>query len=62
MVLMSLWLQGAIEAIASNSTIVGTGLTPEGIEQNDVVYELMNEMGWRTKAVNVTEWSVLVFK
>lgn len=36
--------------------MVGTGLTPEGIEQNDVVYELMNEMGWRTQPVNLTSW------
>ena len=53
-----LCLQGAIEAMASKSTIVGTGLTPEGIEQNDVIYELMNEMGWRRQPVNVTDWSV----
>ncbi|XP_067825384.1 alpha-N-acetylglucosaminidase isoform X2 [Heptranchias perlo] len=42
-----------------NSTMVGTGLTPEGIEQNDVVYELMNEMGWRREPLNLTEWVML---
>ena len=26
--------------------MIGTGLTPEGIEQNDMMYELMNEMGY----------------
>ena len=35
--------------------MVGTGLTPEGIEQNDMMYELMNEMGYRTKALNSVE-------
>lgn len=34
-----------------NSTMVGTGLTPEGIEQNDVIYEFMNQMAWRTEPV-----------
>lgn len=36
--------------------MIGTGLTPEGIEQNDVVYELMNEMGWRSEAVDIPSW------
>ncbi|GFG30301.1 hypothetical protein Cfor_01533, partial [Coptotermes formosanus] len=39
-----------------NGTMVGTGLTPEGINQNYVIYELMNEMAWRTEPVNLTEW------
>ncbi|XP_072105359.1 alpha-N-acetylglucosaminidase [Mobula birostris] len=41
-----------------NSTMVGTGITPEGIEQNDVVYELMNEISWCQKPLNLTEWAV----
>ncbi|XP_068213075.1 alpha-N-acetylglucosaminidase-like [Palaemon carinicauda] len=40
-----------------NSTLVGTGLTPEGINQNYVMYDLMNEMAWRTKPPNMTSWS-----
>ena len=36
--------------------MIGTGLTPEGIEQNDVVYELMNEMGWRSVLVEIENW------
>ncbi|XP_048470464.1 alpha-N-acetylglucosaminidase isoform X2 [Rhincodon typus] len=39
-----------------HSTMVGTGITPEGIEQNDVVYELMNEIGWCQEPLNLTEW------
>ena len=35
--------------------MIGTGLTPEGIEQNDMMYELMNEMGYRIKALNSVE-------
>ncbi|XP_068923752.1 alpha-N-acetylglucosaminidase-like [Petaurus breviceps papuanus] len=30
-----------------NSTFVGTGMVPEGINQNEVVYALMAELGWR---------------
>ncbi|XP_018426351.1 PREDICTED: alpha-N-acetylglucosaminidase [Nanorana parkeri] len=39
-----------------NSTMIGTGITPEGIEQNDMIYELMNEIGWKSKPLNLTEW------
>ncbi|KOX75831.1 Alpha-N-acetylglucosaminidase, partial [Melipona quadrifasciata] len=39
-----------------NSTMVGTGLTPEGINQNYVVYELMNEMAYRQEPVNLDNW------
>ncbi|XP_075767301.1 alpha-N-acetylglucosaminidase [Pelodiscus sinensis] len=39
-----------------NSTMVGTGLTPEGIEQNDMVYELMSELGWRQAPVDLRQW------
>ena len=35
--------------------MIDTGLTPEGIEQNDMMYELMNEMGYRIKALNSVE-------
>jgi hypothetical protein len=34
---------------AENSTCVGIGISPEGIEQNSVVYELMLEVAWRAQ-------------
>lgn len=40
----------------ANSTMIGTGLTPEGIFQNEVVYELMNENAIATQPRNLTEW------
>nr|XP_056720613.1 alpha-N-acetylglucosaminidase [Euleptes europaea] len=39
-----------------NSTMVGVGLTPEGIEQNDVMYELMTDLGWRKEPVDLQRW------
>ncbi|KAM9296713.1 alpha-N-acetylglucosaminidase [Gastrophryne carolinensis] len=48
---------GPFKALAfKDSTMVGTGLTPEGIEQNDMIYELMNEIGWKSKPVDLTKW------
>ncbi|KAL3211284.1 hypothetical protein MRX96_036515 [Rhipicephalus microplus] len=41
---------------ANDSTMVGTGLTPEGINQNDVMFEFMNENAWRSSPVNISEW------
>ncbi|KAJ4434463.1 hypothetical protein ANN_23025 [Periplaneta americana] len=63
----TLGLYGAVENVnqrvfegrnLENGTMVGTGLTPEGINQNYVMYDLMTEMGWRTQPANLTEWSL----
>jgi alpha-N-acetylglucosaminidase len=34
----------------------GIGLTPEGIEQNPVMYELMLEHVWNNKKINLDDW------
>lgn len=56
---------GTVESINSgpfealhfpNSTLVGLGMTPEGIEQNPVMYELMSELAWRKEPVNLFKW------
>ena len=36
--------------------MVGIGLTPEGIEQNPALYQLMLENVWQDSAVDVDEW------
>jgi alpha-N-acetylglucosaminidase len=36
--------------------MIGTGLTPEGINQNYVIYELMSEMSYRQKPVDLNSW------
>eukprot|EP01064_Diplonema_japonicum_P037567 TRINITY_DN8817_c5_g1_i1.p1 TRINITY_DN8817_c5_g1~~TRINITY_DN8817_c5_g1_i1.p1 ORF type:complete len:766 (+),score=171.90 TRINITY_DN8817_c5_g1_i1:47-2344(+) len=42
---------------AVNSTMVGTGLTMEGINQNAMIYELMNEMAYRTTSPDLPTWA-----
>lgn len=58
-------LYGAFDALNSgpfegrnftNSTMIGTGLAPEGIERNDVMFEFMNEMAWRKESVDLSTW------
>ncbi|CAL1367819.1 unnamed protein product [Linum trigynum] len=48
---------GPIEARQSeNSTMVGVGMSMEGIEQNPIVYDLMSEMAFQHKKVDVKAW------
>lgn len=48
---------GPIEACASPySTMVGVGMSMEGIEQNPVVYDLMSEMAFQHSKVDVKKW------
>eukprot|EP00052_Salpingoeca_macrocollata_P022042 m.190307 g.190307 ORF g.190307 m.190307 type:complete len:803 (+) comp21696_c0_seq6:142-2550(+) len=47
-----------IDALAqSNGTMVGTGMTPEAIEQNPVMYEMLTEMYWRKEHVDTEKWA-----
>eukprot|EP00475_Leptophrys_vorax_P018494 TRINITY_DN2529_c0_g1_i1.p1 TRINITY_DN2529_c0_g1~~TRINITY_DN2529_c0_g1_i1.p1 ORF type:complete len:618 (-),score=137.25 TRINITY_DN2529_c0_g1_i1:562-2142(-) len=41
---------------ADGSTMIGTGMTPEGINQNFIVYDLMSEMSWRRVAPDLDSW------
>lgn len=41
---------------AKNSSMIGTGLTPEGINQNYIIYDFMSEMAWRKNPANLTAW------
>jgi len=38
------------------STMIGSGITPEAIEQNPIVYNLMLETGWRNKVFDLDKW------
>ncbi|KAH1126584.1 hypothetical protein GYH30_015538 [Glycine max] len=58
-------MYGILDAIASgpidartsnNSTMVGVGMSMEGIEQNPIVYDLMSEMAFQHKKVDVKAW------
>src|SRR5262245_34367926 len=36
--------------------MIGMGITPEGIEQNAVVYELLTDLMWRDKPLDLDQW------
>ena len=49
--------QGPFEARNfDNSTMIGMGLTPEGILQNYVMYNFLTDMTWRSESTNVSKW------
>ncbi|KAL2253990.1 UNVERIFIED_CONTAM: Alpha-N-acetylglucosaminidase [Sesamum indicum] len=48
---------GPIDArLSPNSTMVGVGMSMEGIEQNPIIYDLMSEMAFRQDRVDVKTW------
>jgi alpha-N-acetylglucosaminidase len=40
----------------SSGKMIGIGLTPEGIEQNPALFQLMLENIWRNEPINLSEW------
>lgn len=36
--------------------LVGFGFAPEGIENNEIIYELLSDMGWMKKAIELDKW------
>lgn len=40
----------------AKANLVGWGMDPEGIENNEVVYELMTDNGWMSTKISLDEW------
>lgn len=45
-----------MNAFQSKGNLSGFGLSPEGIENNEVVYELLTDIAWTRDAFNIYEW------
>lgn len=43
-------------ASPERGNLVGWGMCPEGIENNEVVYELMTDAGWQSEAIDLATW------
>jgi len=46
----------AVLASPEKGNLIGWGMCPEGIENNEVVYELMTDAGWRSEAIDLDLW------
>ncbi len=43
-------------AAPDRGNLAGIGFAPEGTENNEVIYELMSDMAWRTSPVDLDAW------
>jgi len=49
-----------VAAFNNNDTafsLIGTGITPEGINENEIQFELMAEFAWRKEEVDLIKWT-----
>jgi alpha-N-acetylglucosaminidase len=46
----------AVLASPAKGNLCGWGMDPEGIENNEVVYELMTDIGWSEQKIPLEEW------
>lgn len=55
---MNMYASGFAEAYNSpvRGNLVGVGSAPEGLDNNDVVYELLADAAWSTEAVDLDSW------
>lgn len=56
---LAMYASGSVEALESSAarTLVGFGSAPEGLENNEVVYELLGDMGWSRQAIDLDRWT-----
>lgn len=56
--ILSFYANGQLEALRSpnKGQLKGFGMAPEGIENNEVVYELITDAGWSNQEINVDQW------
>lgn len=55
---LKFYAENPVKALASpyRSSLKGFGSAPEGTENNEVVYELLADLGWSEKAIDINEW------
>ncbi len=55
---LNFYANGVWDALNSpnKGELVGYGTAPEGIENNEVIYELISDAGWQEKAIDVPAW------
>lgn len=55
---LDFYANGHLEALSSSNKgrLLAHGLAPEGIENNEVLYELVTDAGWSSSRIDVKEW------
>lgn len=56
---MEFYANGHLEALNSpkKGRMIGIGMAPEGIENNEIIYELLSDVAWKNSATNLDEWT-----
>lgn len=55
---LNLYASSSVKALKSSNKgyLVGFGCAPEGLENNEIVYDLIADMGWRDKKIDLDVW------
>ena len=55
---LEFYANGHWEALrsANKGNLVAFGMAPEGIENNEVIYELLSDAGWSDKEIDLQQW------
>lgn len=55
---LEFYANGHLEALNSENRgrLVGYGTAPEGVENNEVIYELIWDAGWSNKVIDIKDW------
>ncbi len=55
---LEFYANGHLEALKSpnKGNLVGFGMAPEGIENNEVIYELLADAGWTDQPIDLNKW------
>lgn len=56
--MLEFYANGHLEALASanKGNLVAHGMAPEGIENNEVIYELLSDAGWSDRRIDLQQW------
>lgn len=56
--ILDFYANGRLEALhsANKGNLVGYGLAPEGLETNDLIYELVCDGGWTGDSIHLDDW------
>lgn len=56
--ILDFYANGHLEALSSPNKghLIAHGMAPEGIENNEVIYELITDAGWSNKRIDVRKW------
>ncbi len=56
--MLEFYANGHLDALRSphRGNLLGLGMSPEGIDNNEVIYELLTDAGWRSHRISLADW------